>query len=331
MNEIEQAQRRQLDDYTNAGAVPNQPIPSGHALVRPTHGIMPIGAQPVAIKRNLEEVFEELKMLAARAGSEWYYRFPVKKEDGSQSYIEGPSIKLANELLRVYGNCGTEVRELDVGDAWVFYVRFTDVEKGTSQERSYRQRKGQRSMKTKDAERQLDIAYQIGQSKAIRNVVVNMLGSFADYAMEEARNSLVEKVGKDLDAWRKRTVEGLGKIPVEVKRVERVVGRAAKDWLAPDVAQIIGMMKSIHDGMATVDETFPPDQQVEPPKPAPKEDPDTVDRHTGELNPKGLDLFEAGAEAHKLGIPRNRPPGELRAESRATDLQQWTEGWDSGA
>ena len=42
-----------------------------------------------------------------------------------------------------------------------------------------------------------------------------------------------------------------------------------------------------------------------------------------------IDLFEAGAEAHKLGIPRSRPPGELRAETRAADLRQWHEGWDS--
>ena len=42
-----------------------------------------------------------------------------------------------------------------------------------------------------------------------------------------------------------------------------------------------------------------------------------------------IDLFDVGAEARKLGIPRDRPPGELRSADRAADLQQWHEGWDS--
>jgi hypothetical protein len=81
---------------------------------------------------------------------------------------------------------------------------------------------------------------------------------YADFAFEEARNSLVEKIGKDLAGWRARTVEGIARIPVKLARVERVIGRHAKDWLAPQIAQVIAMMKSIADGMASVDDVFPP-------------------------------------------------------------------------
>jgi hypothetical protein len=123
-------------------------------------------------------------------------------------------------------------------------------------------------MKTKDADRQLDQTYQIGQSKAIRNCIVNSLQIYADYAFEHARNSLVDKIGKDLDAYRKRVTEGVARIPVALNRVERVIGRAAKDWLAPDIAQAIAMMKSIADGMATVDEVFPPIEHVQAPQQA---------------------------------------------------------------
>jgi hypothetical protein len=42
--------------------------------------------------------------LAAAAGSDWFYRFPVKKKDGGQDWIEGPSIKLANDIARIFGN-----------------------------------------------------------------------------------------------------------------------------------------------------------------------------------------------------------------------------------
>jgi hypothetical protein len=255
---------RDLAEFANAAAQPNQPPERGHSLVRPTTGLAErvIGAQPVAVYRDEQKVLQKLGALAAAAGSDWFYRFPVKKKDGGQDWIEGPSIKLANDVARIFGNNVNEVRELDVGDAWVFYARFTDIETGFSMERAYRQRKSQGSIKTRDAERQLDIAYQIGQSKAIRNCIVNALQIYADYAFEQARNSLVDKIGKDLETWRKRTLQGLANMPVELPRVERVVGRAAKDWLAPNIAQVIAMMKSIADGMASIDEVFPPLEAV---------------------------------------------------------------------
>jgi hypothetical protein len=255
---------RDLAEFANAAGQPNQPPERGHALVRPTTGLAErvIGAQPVAVYRDEQKILQKLTALAAAAGSDWFYRFPVKKKDGGQDWIEGASIKLANDVARIFGNNVNEVREIDVGDAWVFYARFTDIETGFSMERAYRQRKSQASMRTRDADRQLDIAYQIGQSKAIRNCIVNALQIYADYAFEQARNSLVDKIGKDLEAWRKRTLEGLNNMPVELPRVERVVGRAAKDWLAPNIAQVIAMMKSIADGMASVDEVFPPLEAV---------------------------------------------------------------------
>src|SRR4029077_18247752 len=223
--------------------------------------------QPVAVHRDEAKVLQKLKALAAAAGADWFYRFPVKKKDGGQDWIEGPSIKLANSVARIFGNCVTEVREVDVGDAWVFYARFSDYETGYSTERAYRQRKSQTSMRTKDAERQLDIAYQIGQSKAIRNVVVNGLQVYCDYAFEEARNSLVDKIGKDLAGWRERTVASLARLPVDLARAERVIGRSAKEWLAPNIAQIVAMGRSISDGMALVDDVFPPLVELTPPTP----------------------------------------------------------------
>jgi hypothetical protein len=247
-----------LEEFANASAQANQP--RAPALVKPSTGLSErvIGAQPVAVHRDTTRVLAEINAIAAAAGSDWFYRYPVRGKDGGQQWIEGPSIKLANDVARIFGNNVNEVRELDVGDAWVFYARFTDIETGFSMERAYRQRKSQSSMKTKDADRQLDIAYQIGQSKSIRNCIVNSLQIYADYAFERAQASLVDKIGKDLPRWREQTIAGLARVPVELARVERVIGRAARDWLAPNVAQVVAMMKAIADGMATVEETFPP-------------------------------------------------------------------------
>jgi hypothetical protein len=300
---------RDLIDYANAGSQENQPAPPrGHALVRPTTGVgdRVIGAQVVAVHRDESKVLKKLASLAAAAGTDWFYRFPVRKkvrdettgkDTWAKDWIEGPSIKLANDVARIFGNDAIEVRELDVGDAFVFYARFTDLETGFSMERAYRQRKSQGSLRG-DADRQLDIAYQIGQSKAIRNVIVNSLQIYADYAFEEARNSLVDKIGKDVDAWRKRTLQGLSKIPVDVARVERVVGRAAKDWLAPDIGQVIAMMKAIADGMATVDETFP-----------------SLDTQAAEQSEASGETSDATSQAASASVPAGRAP-DSSAQSR---------------
>lgn len=251
---IDDDRRAELESFANGNAPQVLPPTAVRPLSGPADRVF--GAQAVAVYRDDARVLQKIKALAAAAGSDWYYRFPVNSKGGKQ-WVEGPSIKLANDVARIYGNCDVDVRAIDKGDSWEFYARFTDFESGYSLTRPFQQRKSQSAMKG-DADRALDIAYQIGVSKAIRNVVVNALQTYADYAFEEAYNSLVTKIGSDIDAWRNRTVEGIAKIPVDLVRVEAVVGRAAKDWLAPDVARVIAMMKSIADGMATVDETFPP-------------------------------------------------------------------------
>ena len=341
---------RDLDDYANSGAQQIQPRPAaaGHALVRPTTGVAEriVGAQPVAVLRDEKRVMQKLSINAAMAGDDWFYRFPVKK-GGGQDWIEGPSIKLANDIARVFGNCAVEVREIDVGDAWTFYARFTDIETGFSMERAYRQRKSQTSMRTKDYERQQDIAYQIGQSKAIRNVICNSLQIYADFAFREARNSLVEKIGKDVASWRKRTVDGLAKIPVELARVERVVGRASKDWLAPDIGAVIAMMKSIADGMSSVDETFPAPTPVEQQKPSGATDDSgssggaegggqAATSEEGSVRAPApaaeeeqiATAYQRGKDAKVQGHSAKAMPGEYRDGKRTREALAWQAGYD---
>lgn len=350
-------QRRALDEMANAGAQPNQPTPGGHALVRPTTGLAErvIGAQPVAVYRDEQRILQKLSSLAAAAGSDWFYRFPVRTQEGGQDWIEGPSIKLANDVARIFGNNVNEIREIDVGDAWIFYARFTDIETGFSMERAYRQRKGQRSLKTKDADRQLDIAYQIGQSKAIRNCIVNSLQLYSDYAFQEARHSLVDKIGKDVDGWRRRTLESLARLPVDLTRVERVIGRPAAQWLAPDIARIVAMGKAITDGMALAEDVFPPPQQVVPPDggqpatPGPdaaapaapaggdasraeqEASPPTTDTFADEVR-QAVDPVEAtrrrGAEAFRAGKKRRDLPSDLLGADKATLAVAYVAGWD---
>ena len=227
----------------------------------------PVGAIKVAVERNEAKIFQRLKVIASAAGDDFYYRFPVKAKNDDGTYrtdwIEGPSIKCALAVARSYGNCDIDVRTQDGPEHWTFYARFLDFETGFSMTRAYQQRKSQKAMKT-DRDRQLDIVYQIGQSKAIRNVICNAIATFTDFAFIEAQNAIIDKVGKNLESYRKKVLARLAEMKVDVKRVEMVAGRSAPNWLAPDVARIIAELQSVNDGMATLDELYPSLEGEEP-------------------------------------------------------------------
>jgi hypothetical protein len=260
------------------------------------------GAVKVAVYRDEARVFQKLKAAAAYAGTDFFYRFPVKnRKENRTDWIEGPSIKLANELARIYGNCKAGVRAIDNGDSWIFSATFIDIESGFELVRPFQQRKSAGKIGGADEERRLDIAFQIGASKAIRNVVVNALQTFADFALNEARNALVERIGKDLAGYRERTSAKLSGM-VSIDRVEAVVGKPVKDWLAPDVARVIAMATSVAEGMSNLNETFPPIQDT------------TNSSSTGQT----LDAFsaaEAGADQSSVNKEATRAdPGSEPSE-----------------
>jgi len=281
------------------------PSPTRNNSIVPAQFGMPaervFGAVDVAVHRDEARIFQKLKALAAAAGSDWFYRFPVKSKTGGKSFVEGPSIKLANDVARIYGNCDIDCRAQDLGDSWLFLARFTDFETGYTLTRPFQQRKNQKALKTDDDGRAQDIAFQIGASKAIRNVVANALQTFADFAFEEAQKSLVTKIGSDLNGWRARTIEGIANMQCDITRVELVIGRASKEWLAPDIAKIIAMMKAIADGMATVDETFP--------KPGQKTDDETPSNEASEQDRGKLDEF-AGKKAAETATDQKAEGGD---------------------
>jgi len=277
---------------------------SAGAMVPAAMGAQPtnlvFGAQAVAVRRDERSVLAKVKTLAAAAGDDWYYRFPVKdNKTGKTSWIEGPSIKLANDIARLYGNCEVDCRAQDFGNVILYHARFVDLESGFALTRPFQQRKGASKLGGSDEGRREDITFQIGASKAIRNVVVNALQTFADFAFEEAKQALVDKIGRDIERWRTRTTERIS-ARVDLKRVEAVIGRTADKWLAPDIARVIAMGKAVDDGMATWDETFPPlGQPAEVPH-----DPDT-----GEV----LDKFADEADEKKQFDAAGKPGVEQTA------------------
>jgi hypothetical protein len=299
--------RNALDAFAQAPAREVAQSPSIMPMASP--GDRVFGAQQVAVYRDEARILQKLAALGAAAGDDWFYRFPVRNK-GQRTFIEGPSIKLANDVARIYGNCEVDTRVIDLGASWLIYARFTDFESGYALTRPFQQDKGASRLGGDDQARKLDIAFQIGVSKAIRNVVTNALQTFADYAFAAARNSLVEKIGKDVQRWRNEMLVRLRDRGVDPQRVEYVLGRAAADWTAPDIAKVIAMMKAVGDGMATIDETFPPkdrqtaDEQTDPDTGEVTNASTATEAHS-ETEAPSNDAGKAGEAGPNIGSPAN--------------------------
>lgn len=316
-------------------AMPNhQPLaPIGRA----TTTLEMMAAQRVAVPRDIRDVMERVKLLSSVAGDQYYYSFPVKsknKETGEweTSAIEGPSIKLANDLAREYGNCGVETMVVDVGDSWIIYAKFIDLERGFTMVRPFQQRKNQKGLGTKDEARALDIALQVGVSKAIRNVIVNSLETFADFMFEEAKNSITDKIAKQPDRYRAVLKEKLAGLGVELKRVEAALSRVIAEWTVADMARVIAHGKAIQDGMTTADEIWPrstdfkapPELDVGTGKPEPTPDAkpaETKPAATAPFDPAGLAEIAAKERARtkaKGKEPEAKPAPAAPVESVST-------------
>src|SRR5215831_2822481 len=240
-------------------------VPAGRAIGSTDMTITDtvITAQKVAVARDDAEILRRLAAVAAYAGSEVLtYSWPVKdRRTGKVKIVEGPTIKAANALLRCYRNARLDIASVEYPAFWIFKATFIDYEAGIALSRLFQQDKGTVRLGGQGDEaqaRRLDMAFQLGQSKAERNVIVNYLElPYVDYLVEQAKQNLVGRVSKNIDNYRERIRERLVALDVDVSRVERTVGKPMAEWLARDVAKVIQEIKAVQDGMALASDTWP--------------------------------------------------------------------------
>jgi hypothetical protein len=262
--------QEELDQMFSAPAVSRgEVVPQGRPIGGTDMTITDttITAVKVQVARDDGEILRRLASVAAYAGAEVLtYSWPVKeRRTGKVKIVEGPTIKAANALLRCYRNAKVDIASVEYPGFWIFKATFIDYEAGISLSRLFQQDKGTVRLGGEDGARRLDMAYQLGQSKAERNVIVNFLElPYVDYLVEQAKQNLVGRVSKNIDAYRERIRERLAELGVEVQRVERTVGKPLGEWLARDVARVIQEIKAVQDGMAFAADTWPLPAPPEP-------------------------------------------------------------------
>ena len=244
-------------------------VAAGGAMqqVRSSH----VTAVAVQRPRSLALVNKRLEEEANLSGERFYYGWGA-----GNNKIEGPSIKLANAAARCWGNCAIELLPIqDLPDAWIFTAVFIDLETGYTTPRQFRQSKKHVVHGKHDEARKEDIRFQIGQSKAIRNVILNALpAGLVDGALEAAKSGVRKKIERFIGDVDKK--EGAGK--GIIKAVDLVLRDLAKQGVKEDmvlrkleitdrkaitVDRLIilrGDLAALVDGEVRVDELYPAPQ-----------------------------------------------------------------------
>lgn len=213
-------------------------------------------AVQVVKPRDLNKVESRCVAEAARAGDEFYYSW---SQGGS--IIEGNTVGAALMMVRNWGNCAVDVRVQELPTSYVFYGAFIDLETGFNLVRPFKMSK--QSPKNKQGrdiysgERGKDIIFQIGASKAIRNVTLNAIPKWlTEKVLDTAKKNIIgqiEKMGKEkaIDKVVKKA-EAL-KIPFD--RIEANYGKKSS-WDIDKIVAVMGAIRSVEDGLESMEEVF---------------------------------------------------------------------------
>lgn len=227
--------------------------------------------------RDLGQVQARCLAEAKLAGDLFYYHWDVSSEDKEtgnrrQSAIEGPSIDLALCAIRNFGNARVGQRPMiETPTAYIFTAVIFDYETGFVYERTFRQSKEYTVYGRMDKFRKEDIRFQIGQSKASRNAILNYLpAGLIDRMMEAAKNSVREqienRIKKDgIEKVKAEIMAALVKAGASKEIVEQRIGLLMEDWDGEILTMLTGDLKAIKRGTETVESLY--SQPVEPPPP----------------------------------------------------------------
>lgn len=277
--------------------------------------------------RALPEVEKRLMIEADQAGEDFYYGWGAGKDR-----IEGASVGLAMAAVRNFGNCAVELAPVqETGTAWIFTASFVDLETGFTLQRQFRQSKAWTVHGRFDEARKEDIRFQIGQSKAIRNVVLNALPKWlTSRAMDKAKGGVREKIekqiaaeaknhGGDLDEGRfvviEKAMARLQECGVDEDRVLSKFGRnVPKSLTVEDLVSILGDIHALKNGLDTLENLYP----------EPKADDDTT-AHDAEgdavfgngsgARPQDLEKPKAAATSGNGGAPVKRKAGAAKPKA----------------
>lgn len=197
--------------------------------------------------------------LAQRAS----YRFPRGKET-----VSGPSVYLARELARVWGNVQHGLVELERDDArgesqmqaWAWDVEANVRVSNTFIVPHVRDRKAEHGGPVRLVD--LRDVYENNTNQASRRVREAIFNVLPPWFVEEAKSrcaaTLKNGGGVPLPVRVQDAIKAFGLLGVRVGQIEEKLGRFSTDWDEYDVAQLTVVYQSLQRGEVTIADEFPP-------------------------------------------------------------------------
>lgn len=212
--------------------------------------------------RDLDAVVRAVEREAQFAGTDFYYRWPVKdKQTGKTKIVKGGSIGLAMAMAREWTNCAIPVDMREEGGKWLFTASFVDLERGFTVTRTFRQAIPLEAPGKYDADRWQDMKFQVGQSKAIRNVIFAGTPRWLrEKAVRIAEEAEANKIGgkEGIDKAVKKALAEFEKLGISKERVIAIFDKPLNDFDMDDILTLRSFYKQLTENEATAEQLFPP-------------------------------------------------------------------------
>lgn len=217
-----------------------------------------------------------------------FFRFPRAGET-----VSGPSVYLARELARTWGNVQYGVSELrrdDVHGQSEMLAYAWDVQTNTRVETKFVvPHKRDTKKGVKDLTDMRDIYENNANSGArrVRECIFSILPPwFVDRAKELCRATIVNPPdAKPLPQRIADVIKAFAGLGVSVDQLERKVDRNSEKWTPEDIAQLTVIGRSLRNGEVSKDDEFPPER---------------------------LTADDLGAPPEKIAQPAKATPAQLR-------------------
>lgn len=208
--------------------------------------------------RNTQGAMEDMRESTKRTAlaNRAFYRVPNRGN--------GPSVHLARELARIWGNMQygvVELRRDDVVGESEMQAFAWDLQTNSRTVRSFIAPHARMKGKERQALTDLNDIYLSNQNtgaRAVRECIFSILPAwFVEEAQERCRETLEKGEGEPLEARVKKMVDVFRGIGVTVEQIETKLGRKKGQWTAGDVADMGTVFGAIRAGDVTKDEEFP--------------------------------------------------------------------------
>lgn len=295
------------EEFVNTEAQ-SLPMPSMPMMQAKTQFITAIKVQePRRIAKVTKNVLAEAKL----AKKSFYYAWPVKTKDGKMKRIEGPSIDLAMCLARNYGNAALDIEVSETPTHYIFKGYFIDLETGFTVPRLYRQRKSQTIGKKYDKDRQEDIVFQIGHSKAQRNAIIKAMPNWLiEQAIEVAKQAEIADIQTNPHLARARVLEFFEEYGIDTERIEVFFGKKVDQLTTKDIETLRATARALKEGQVSPEEVFVVDEEEDKLKEMDKK----LKEKLKETPPPSPPEPEPQTEKPKEPVQQAEPPNILPTE-----------------